>query len=283
MLRLNRRPESSKRHPRLLKLAALSAFSLASFGYCPAAPAGDGAPWLNAVGRFLGVGYSQHGYHSPHARPAAVVHNRPATAYPSSHLQQIYLPAEYAAPPRQHFYGAMPYAQPRPHAGASTQQPTLAPVPAAPVEPPPKWLEQYLKDRSTTGNAMGDSAASPTSPSDRGSGRGPALQTFPEPIQAEEIDLLPKRSSPYDDNLLPEPNRRPADQPGLDADLLNDSGLPDDSLLGDPGDELLLDDDSLLNGTSDGDDLLGADARYRVPHYVVPRTQSTTHRYTPFH
>ncbi len=99
---------------------------LCSAGACQSATADEQAfTRLNAIGRYLGVGYSHHGYHSgPAGRLQVVQQNHPASAYPSTHRASPYLPVEVAHRPQRLVNG---YSMP--------PGPTLAPQLTSPSGP----------------------------------------------------------------------------------------------------------------------------------------------------
>jgi hypothetical protein len=260
----------------LRRAAFILALTLSSVGSHATLQAGDGAPWLNAVGRFLGAGYSYHGYHSPQGRPNAVIQNHPASSYPSSHFPSIYLPAEYAIPAHRPVYASQPAGRMVPQA-AATPQPTPAPA-LAPVGPPPKWLEPYLKDRlpppgiPLQPHSVERGTCMERSPSDQPP-TSRINRSKSEPMEAVEVDLLRQGASPYDVELLPAPHRNPADGIRFNDDWLNGTSADDFFLEGNG---------NFQRGNTSQDDLLEADSRFRLPRHSVPQGQSTTHRYTPF-
>lgn len=144
--------------------------------------AGDyGFPALNTAGRYLGVGWSHHTYHSRVDGRFDVISNRhPASAYPSAALSHIYAPGYVNLPARQYdssaadFWGA-PITSVQPNmtnmqsgggsmspsgvsilqqkraseeVKAAEQLPPKSPPkpqqPPKPKEPPPSWLKPYL-------------------------------------------------------------------------------------------------------------------------------------------
>jgi hypothetical protein len=146
------------------------------------------APMANAVGRFFGFGYSA-GYHAQ-AESRYGFHR--------------YTPTHNVVPqPPRGIYAApmTPYGQPA--YGAAYAQPIMAPAipsqmgqpipmssaefvpapsaqPAKPVEPPPGWLKQFLKDQPPA-IPESDNLLDEESPSDR---RGVSIQSRPEPGSA---------------------------------------------------------------------------------------------------
>lgn len=251
---------------------------------CQLATADDHAfAGLNAVGRFLGVGYSHHGYHSgPAGRLQMVQQNHPASAYPSTYRHSPYLPAEYAYRPQRSVNGYQ--LSPAPTLApqlATPNVPTLAPEP---IGPPPKWLAPYLQE---------DEETLPTpAPAKRQAPKSPAASTDDRKLLEEPVE-----ASPSDRPVHMKERRSPA--------LSTDSSSRESLLLGPPqpasppataipSQDNLLDDfdnDQLLDGSEtdsllDGEDELQADARNRqaspAPRYATPRIQSNIHRYSPF-
>ncbi len=110
---------------------------------------GDGVPWLNSLGRYLGVGYSYHGYQAAQGGGLPVVRrNHPAANYRSGALLAPYhaaglQPTAHPNSPAGRIEGVL--AQPA-HATGALQQPTSDSPrqPAPPAGPPPIWLEEYL-------------------------------------------------------------------------------------------------------------------------------------------
>jgi hypothetical protein len=113
---------------------------------------------MNSIGRFFGIGWS-NGYHSGtyDGRYQVVKARHPAHNYGSNALQHPYHPGY--EPQRPYAQSTQNYPQPifsntgefqsgSIPAGVSSQaSPTPAPaVPPKPVEPPPTWLRQFLKD-----------------------------------------------------------------------------------------------------------------------------------------
>lgn len=136
----------------------------------------DHAPWLNAFGRFWGIGYSA-GYHAQtnsrlglhHYSPGHNVVPEPPRgmhANPNLYVGQANAYSQYGAPQ----YGGSPF--------PPGQSPTPAPVPASatpqnmvpppkPVDPPPNWLKQYMKPNVDAEKARQDELLNEASPSDR--------------------------------------------------------------------------------------------------------------------
>ena len=180
--------ESMKRKSLGIALSLMLVSSVAS--------AGDyGFPALNTAGRYLGVGWSHHTYHSRvDGRFDAITNRHPASAYPSNALSHIYSPGYVNLPERQYdssaanFWGAPIAAiQPMPQPGVSMQpgvstQPKRAPeevkateqlppksppkpqLPPKPIEPPPNWLKPYLDSQKK--QAEGEMIELEQSPSD---------------------------------------------------------------------------------------------------------------------
>ena len=162
--------------------------------------AGDyGFPALNTAGRYLGVGWSHHTYHSRVDGRFDVITNRhPASAYPSNALSHIYAPGYVNLPERQYdssaanFWGApiaaiqpnltgiqnsvgsmpqpgvpQPKHAPEEVKAAEQLPPKLPPkpqLPPKPIEPPPNWLKPYLDSQKK--QAEGEMIELEQSPSD---------------------------------------------------------------------------------------------------------------------
>lgn len=172
------------------------------------ASAGDyGFPALNTVGRYLGVGWSHHTYHSRVDGRFDVITNRhPASAYPSTALNHIYSPGYVNLPERPYdpsganFWGA-PIAAVQPNmtsiqSNGSVPQPKRAPEevkaveqlppkaqpkpqqPPKPMEPPPNWLKPYLDSQKK--QAEGETIELERSPSDI---KAPQLD---DPLKSED-------------------------------------------------------------------------------------------------
>ncbi len=260
---------------------------------------------LNAVGRFLGVGYSHNGYHSGSAgRLQIVQQNHPASAYPSTYRPSPFQPAEFAYRPQPSMNYAPPMAFVRPSVG----EPTKAPV-MAPVEPPPKWLEPYLKEDDSTlpappkvrttpvpqeksPPAVKPEAVSPIelSPSDRNS------STQNSGLIEESPGLLDFSSdeTSVDSKLKPIQQPQPIQQPNIrNAEVADDLLLEgaDDQLLDEGADQLLEgDDDQLLDDEDDSlldevtalrNAVLQRHASTQVK-FKAPDIQSNIRRYSPF-
>lgn len=257
---------------------------ISTAGACELASADEHAfTRLNAVGRYLGVGYSHHGYHSgPSARLQVVQQNYPASAYPSTYRPSPYLPAEFAYRPQRSVSGYP--LSPGPSLAPQLTTPNVPTLAPEPIGPPPKWLEPHLRE---------DEATLPTpAPAKSKTPKSPAASTddrklFEEPVEASPSDRpvhLKERSSPTlstdsssRENLPlgpPQPASKPAAASPSQDNLLDD--LDDDQLLDGR------DNDSLL----DGEDGLQADARNRhpspAPRYATPEIRSNINRYTPF-
>lgn len=153
------------------------------FAGSPAVMADEfGLPTLNTAGRYLGVGWSHHTYHSRVDGRYDVITNRhPACAYPSSALSSFYSPEYTNFPPRpeSHSQGigfwrtptitqlpadatkrddsilsesSRPGAATGPKLAPQLNREELAPPkvnvrpvdPPKPKEPPPSWLKPYL-------------------------------------------------------------------------------------------------------------------------------------------
>lgn len=196
----------------------------------PAAAQHREIPIINTVGRFLGYGYTQGGYHSVTGRPIIQRKLHPASNYRSTGLQYAYQPGYQPVRPR------MPTHQPLPAAtygygqSMSTlpQQPTVAPQPApaastappVPKEPPPEWLKKYLQQKQGEGAPQPEEVPA-----------GPAEATSPSDRPTDGLLEEPKES------LLEEPKIDLLDEPA--DDLLDDSS----NLLDDGEEDLLLFDD----------------------------------------
>lgn len=159
-----------------------------------------GFPAINTLGRYLGVGWSYHTYHSRvDGRIKAITNRHPAEAYPSSSLSYMYAPGYTNYPPAankpQPFWNAPvvqniqpvnPLSQPIsqgsmvPEVARPSNLPKRAPeekqieelrppasvkpqVPAKPQEPPPGWLKPYLDgDKSKSDGSLIELEPSPS-------------------------------------------------------------------------------------------------------------------------
>ena len=139
----------------------------------------DHAPWLNAFGRFWGIGYSA-GYHAQtnsrlgfhHYSPDHNVVPQPPRglhANPNLYAGGAHPAAAYYPPSMATNYGPTPAPQPM-----STQSQNLVPPPpqSRPVDPPPNWLKQYIKPNGEKSsgeaeNVRADELLNDNSPSDR--------------------------------------------------------------------------------------------------------------------
>ncbi|MCA9130639.1 MAG: hypothetical protein KDB22_26305 [Planctomycetales bacterium] len=161
--------------------AALVAYGLAATSACSQE---YDFPVLNSMGRFLGVGYSRHGYHSAaDGRPNIVTRIHAPQKYASGQLMYPYSPGYQPvsttyqmAPTMSHFH-SQPASTPP---AAVANEETLP----APQEPPPVWLQPYLREKAA--EPAESSGANPPQP--------PSEQ---EPFFLEE-DQLP---SPSDRNM----------------------------------------------------------------------------------
>jgi hypothetical protein len=118
--RVNRRKRSMKRG-----MLALAVCQLALCG-SPAGAIEYGFPGLNSVGRYFGVGWSHHSYHSRVDGRFHLANQRPACSYPSHALTSIYS-AGYINPP--------PSIQSS-HQNITNWQPPTMPIPSAPTREP---------------------------------------------------------------------------------------------------------------------------------------------------
>lgn len=112
-----------------------------------------GFPILNSMGRYLGYGYTQGGYHAPANGQLPLVRKmHPASDYPSGQLQYAYNRGYQPMRPHQANYG-LPAMQPRMPAAGPFPSPAQPTAPAQPAGPPPEWLKEYLKGKEAGGSA----------------------------------------------------------------------------------------------------------------------------------
>lgn len=261
----------------------------------PIVSAQDGAlSRLNALGRYLGVGYTRGGYHANANRQLPIVKlTHPASNYGSRALSYPYQSGYQP-------YIATQTGQALP-APTNMSQPAPAPAPNAPAVPqkpagpPPQWLKPYLNEDSTRREqlpAPAERSVPQTSdelPPPDVRGEGPSPFRFDNEISPSDR-LMPAENeanelpSPAQSNdaLLPELNSDTTGDNLLDdsSDALLEGGL-DDSLEGAVEDDLLdngsdpLNGDGLLNGddSQNDDDLLLLDSD-DLSFRRVPRTNS---------
>lgn len=158
-----------------------------------------GFPALNTVGRYLGVGWSHHTYHSQVDGRFNIITNRhSACQYPNRTLTNIYSPDYNNYPPRQltnavapTFWtpNVIPQGMPttlpessilesnrKKGAEPKTNVEEIAPPeetipakpfdPPKPIEPPPRWLKPFLEEEKAN-KASGDLIELDRSPSDK--------------------------------------------------------------------------------------------------------------------
>lgn len=223
-----------------------------------------GIPGLQAVGRFLGHGYSRSGHQSVSGGHATGFQTRqPASAYPSAGLQYPYAPGyqPQRPQPQSQFPTYSQHSQPQ-----FIQPPSVAPelpteTPVEPAEPAPKWLEPYLGDK------LPAEEVSPVPLQDESTGELTPPQVPSEllepaaPNEASEPNALlepsePKREGPFYLDPAPSPSDR---LPAADSDS-------DDLLLEEDDDDLLLLDDT--------DDLSARRLHPGTPARHIPRLSS---------
>ncbi|MBX3420091.1 MAG: hypothetical protein KF752_00905 [Pirellulaceae bacterium] len=176
------------------KLVKVIALGLAMHG-ATAQAVDYGFPMANTIGRYWGVGWSHHSYHSHHdARFSIVAHRHPSSRYPSQGLLYPYA-ADYVNHPPESVHQRAQFLQLTPgvpHSesilnrslqGAGQASPTdveptknqnkpevvRKPPPAKPVAPPPAWIRPYLETRP------------PEAPSSEQIGEGELIEIEPSP------------------------------------------------------------------------------------------------------
>lgn len=153
-----------------------------SFSQLASAQQQEHAPWLNAFGRFWGIGYSA-GYHAQTNSRLGLNHYSPThNVIPEPPRGLHANPNLYAG----HAGGQIPYGYPQVGPGHSpTPAPTpsaiapqnVVPAPPKPVEPPPNWLKQYIKPTGDAEKSRAGESLNDVSPSDR---KGVMLAPSPE-------------------------------------------------------------------------------------------------------
>ncbi|GAB5404957.1 MAG: hypothetical protein Aurels2KO_31880 [Aureliella sp.] len=236
-------------------------------------------PALNSLGRFLGVGYSNTGYHGRRDGRFDVIKARQPSHYASSGLSYPYDPAYRPYRPARVTQAPIPGAQ----QFAAPSGPTAAPElpsdepeeikpeevkPAKPVGPPPQWLKPHLKDT--------DEEAIDSSPSDRrlspDSDRDDVYGELTPPRQPSSRAESPFYIEPEEVPGPEDVSKRQLESAPQSDSLLNDSLLDGDDSLLDSEDEGLLDssDEDLL---LDDDDLLLDEDDLSVRRYLRSRSQ----------
>ncbi|MFK7734490.1 MAG: hypothetical protein AB8B50_00580 [Pirellulaceae bacterium] len=210
-----------------------------------------GLPILNTAGRFLGVGYSRGGYHSPANGQFKVMRQlHPANAYRSSQLQYPYHPAYTPSRPAQAYTHGLPPAQGasimQPYQNSlgfvtpsnSTNQPSAATPqkPAKPAGPPPTWLEPMLNNGQPASRTQPDSKTEPVERPNAVEDGADDLLTAPSDLKGDSKSN--GKEDPFGFDVSPEAEISPSDRPG-------------DSLLETPAGS-----DQLLDSMDDEDDLL---------------------------
>ena len=171
----------------LLTLAPFSLAMCCCFSPAAMAQEQDHAPYLNAFGRFWGIGYSA-GYHAQtnsrlgfhHYSPDHnVVPQPPRGLHANANMyggaanhSMVHYPQSMAAP----YYGPTPAPQPMSMQNSIPSQ-NIVPAPPKPVDPPPNWLKQYIKPNGDSEKSGNDDLLNDNSPSDR---KGVMLAPSPE-------------------------------------------------------------------------------------------------------
>ncbi len=199
-----------------------------------------GFPYLTALGRWAGVGYTKGGYHAPSNGQLPVVkRHHPAQSYSSWRLMYPYHPGYQpfrVSHPSQNSLGAQPLdgvptpapEQPETVEPEKSEPEKTEPEKFEPREPPPEWLRKYLD---------GQESQEPRGSGNAGRSSNPELKVpnpIPSPNSNEELPTpsanpnnspASDRSSPFrfDDDLQPSPSDRLRDNksaPGEDNGLL---------------------------------------------------------------
>lgn len=112
-------------------------------------------PTLNSIGRFLGYGYTNGGYHSGNNGQFDSLKKRhPASSYRSGSLLYPYQAGYQPRPIHRPFsISSLP-------ARAVAEQPSVVPAPVAkPAGPPPEWLKKYMPgEAAKAGSSNRDNA-----------------------------------------------------------------------------------------------------------------------------
>ncbi len=169
----------------LLTLVICCSWSNAGWAQEPQSP----APWLNAFGRFWGIGYSA-GYHAQNNSRLGFHHYSPDHNVVPQPPRGLHGNPNLYAGPAVHGYGQgsmihMPMSAPipssapfsNPSSAPGMQSQNLVPPPPKPVDPPPNWLKQYIKPDGEPDKAGGNELLNENSPSDR---RGVMLSPSPD-------------------------------------------------------------------------------------------------------
>ncbi|MEM7476594.1 MAG: hypothetical protein AAF483_16525 [Planctomycetota bacterium] len=239
----------------LLRKGLLLAFLSIALGV-PAARAQDGIPILNSAGRYLGVGWSRHGYQAAGNGQFRIVRARhPQQNYPSRHLSYPYSPGYQPIRPS--------------YAGAGQQPaPMLAPEQVRPQAetkdpgPPPEWLQRYLQQKENGGAESIRPEPEPLEPPGRIPDNDATMLLEKETEDRSPSDLGNLRDLGREDQLVSPNKLNP--EPSLDQRIESTlapspSEMKEDLLIDDAEDDLLLQEDNmddLLLEADDEDDLL---------------------------
>lgn len=134
------------------------------------------APWLNAFGRFWGIGYSA-GYHAHtnsrlglhHYSPGHNVVPQPPRgqhANPNLYSGQSHAQLQYGNPMSGAMHGPSMVPTMAPALMIPQNSQNTVPPPPKPVDPPPNWLKQYMKPGEVE-PSRADDLLNDNSPSDR--------------------------------------------------------------------------------------------------------------------